>query len=71
MTSGALPKNPRTRPSIIELTSGENPFSPFQREQSDHFDLIRSKAGMTSFSVLSDPRRDTSLMKNTPSNDSQ
>ncbi|GCD51099.1 hypothetical protein NBRC106471_2655 [Acetobacter pasteurianus subsp. pasteurianus LMG 1262 = NBRC 106471] len=71
MTSEALPKSPWTRPSIIELTSGENPFSLFPREQSDHFDLIRSKAAMTSFRVLADPRRDPSRTKNTPSDDSQ
>ena len=71
MTSEALPKSPWTRPSIIELTSGENPFSLFPREQSEHFDLIRSKAVMTSFRVLADPSRDPSLTKNTPSDDSQ
>jgi len=71
MTSEAHRKSPWARPSIIELTSGENPFSLFPREQSDHFALIRSKAGMTSFCVLSDQRSDPSLTKNTPPEDSQ
>ncbi len=71
MRSKALPKSPWARPCIIELTSGENPFSLFPREQSDHFTLIRSKADMTSFSVLSDPRSDPSFTKNTPPDDSQ
>ncbi len=71
MTSEELPKSPWARPCIIELTSGENPFSLLAREQSDHFDLIRSKAGMTSFCVLSDQRSEPSLTKNTPPEDSQ
>lgn len=71
MTSEAHRKSPWARPCIIELTSGENPFSPFPREPSDHFDLIRSKAGMTSFNILSDQRSDPSLTKNTPPDDRQ
>ncbi|GAN63267.1 hypothetical protein AA0313_2811 [Acetobacter indonesiensis NRIC 0313] len=71
MTIEELPKSPWARPCIIELASGENPFFPFPREQSAHFDVLRSKAGLTSFCVLSDQRSDQSLKQNTPPEDSQ
>lgn len=71
MTSEQLHKSPWARPCIIELVSGETPFSPFPREQSDHFDVMSSQVGMTYFRVMADPRRDQSPTKSSPPADSQ